>query len=162
MKSLWIVVFGLLVATFAAVFVISIYATVNDVNTAPSELAARKAQCRDVVRHLVEISPQRAGRSVDDAVAKIPVEDIEQCGAAYPESVTCMQNAADVAAVKNCIPAGVECKGPETVVQGPHAVYVVSGDCKSVVVRTTNALVVVKAKQPPTVRDEGTGNRIQK
>ena len=160
MKTLWVVIFGLRVAACAAVFAISIYATLNDENKDAPEIAARKEQCRQVVRHLIEISPHRNGRSVDETVAKIPVEDIEQCGAAYPESVTCMLKAADIATVKNCIPEQVECKGPETVVAGTRPVYEVGGDCKTVVVKASNALVVVKTATPPTIRDEGTANRI--
>jgi hypothetical protein len=159
-KSLWIIIFGLLVAVFAAVFAISIYATLNDENKDQPDVAARKDQCRQLVHHLIEISPQREGRSVEEAAAKVPVEDIEQCGAAYPESVACMNKATDLAAIKNCIPEHVECKGAETVVTGTRPVYEVGGDCKGVVVRASNALVVVKSAKPATIRDEGTGNHV--
>jgi hypothetical protein len=155
-KGIWVVVFGLLVAIFAAVFAIAIYATVHDENKQAADVAARQAECKKLVQHVIEISPQHAHQTVD-----VPIEDIEQCGAAYPEVVACMEKAPDVAGVKACIPQHVDCKGPETVVEGAHAIFEVTGDCKKLVLKTSNAFVIVKSPQEPTVQDTGTGNRVE-
>jgi hypothetical protein len=153
-KGIWVIVFGLLVAIFAAVFAISIYATLHDENKQSPDVAAREAECKNLIQHIIEISPQH--KKVD-----VPIEDIEQCGAAYPEVVSCMQKAADVAGVHACIPHHVDCKGPETVVEGDHAIFEVTGDCKKLVVKTSNASVIVKSPQSPQVQDTGTGNRVE-
>ncbi len=161
MKSLWVIVFGLLVAVFAAVFVIAVYATVHDENKQSPEVAARQAECRKLARHVIEISPQRGQRSPDDVLAKVPIEDIEQCGAAYPEVVACMEKASDVAGVRDCIPQHIDCKGPETTVEGKRPIYEVAGDCKKLVIKTTNAFIVVKSPKEAVIQDTGSGNRIE-
>jgi len=160
-KSLWIIVFGLLVALFAAVFAIATYATLNDENKVAPDVAARQAECRNLARHVIEISPQRGQRSVDEVLANIPVEDIEQCGAAYPEVIACMQKAPDVAGVRDCVPKHIDCKGPETVVEGKQPIYEVTGNCKKLVIKTTNAFIVVKSPGEPAIQDLGSGNRVE-
>ena len=161
MKSLWRIVFGLLCALFAGVFAIAIYATLHENNKQSPEVAARQAECRNLVRHVIEISPQRGQRSVDEMLAKVPVEDIEQCGAAYPEVISCMEKTPDVAGVRDCIPQHVDCKGPETVVEGKRPIYEVTGDCKKIVVKTSNAFIVVKSPREPAIQDTGSGNRVE-
>jgi len=79
-----------------------------------SELAGRKAECRRLEEHLFQVSPQSQltglsasdqHKRLDQLMAGVPVEDIAQCAAADPVVVACMQKAADVAAVRACIPA---------------------------------------------------------
>lgn len=161
MKSLWIILFGLLCAVFVGVFATAIYATLHDDNKQSPELAARQVECRNLARHVIEISPQRGQRSVEELLAKVPVEDIEQCGAAYPEVVSCMEKASDVAGVRACVPKHVDCTGPETVVEGTQPIYEVSGDCRKLVIKTTNAFIVVKSSREPTIQDTGSGNRVE-
>jgi hypothetical protein len=109
------------------------------------DVAARKAECKKLERHLYEISPETPkDANLDALVAKVPVEDIEQCAAAHPEAVACMQTAADYKAVRNCIPAGVECDGDKTEVKGERPIYEVGGKCKTVVIATTKAYVFAK------------------
>ena len=67
------------------------------------EKAAKKQACKQLLSHIFEISPESKGQPADPLVAKMPIEDIEQCAAAEPEIIECMQKAADVAAVKACI-----------------------------------------------------------
>lgn len=68
-------------------------------------VVAAKAQCKQVLTHIVQVSPQAAGRSVDEIVAGLPVEDLQSCVASEPEIRACMLTAADVAAVKKCLPS---------------------------------------------------------
>jgi hypothetical protein len=79
------------------------------------EVVQRKAACRQLNEHLFRISPESrasiAGvpeadqrKRIDQLMAKVAVEDIEQCAAADPKVVACMQAAADIAAVRGCIP----------------------------------------------------------
>lgn len=161
MKSLWVIVFGLLVLVFAGVFAVATYATLNDKNVDAPEVAARKADCKTLLRHIIEISPQRGSRSTDEVLAEIPVEDIEQCGAAYPEVVACMKKAADVAGVRSCVPKHVECKGPETVIEGDHPIFEITGDCKKLVVRSPDATLLIRSLHEPVIEGAGPGNHVQ-
>jgi hypothetical protein len=70
------------------------------------EVAAAKVECKQVLQHLVEISPRGKDADAAQVVAKLPVEDIEACVAAEPEARACMGKAADVEAVRKCIPSG--------------------------------------------------------
>jgi hypothetical protein len=160
-KSLWVIVFGLLAALFAGVFAVAVYATLNDHNVDAPDVAARKASCKELIRHVVEISPQRGDRSVDDVMATIPVEDVEQCGAAYPEVDASKKQAPDVAGVRNCVPKHVECKGPETIVDGDRPVYEITGDCKKIVVRTSSAILLIRSLHEPVIEGAGPGNHIE-
>jgi len=80
------------------------------------DVARRKATCKQLNEHIFRITPQSrdqlAGRSaadqrkiLDQLMAKVPIEDIEQCAAAEPTVIACMQAAPDIASVKSCIPA---------------------------------------------------------
>ncbi len=142
MKPMWILLFGVLSALFLALFGTGIYATITDEDTDPPDVAARKAECRKLEQHLFAIYPEGAGKSPDDVV---PIEDIELCSAAYPEAVACMEAAPDVARVRECVPEPVKCKDKTTVVDGKRPIYEVVGDCDQVVIKTTNAFVVLKA-----------------
>lgn len=87
------------------------------------EKAARKVECRKLNEHIFQITPEskalldeaaRTGAAAagDDArraklgelVAGVPIEDIEQCAAADPKVIACMQQAPDQAALRACIP----------------------------------------------------------
>jgi hypothetical protein len=76
------------------------------------EVAQRKAECRALETHIVQITPRPGGggpetdpRRVEALVARIPIEDIEQCAAVKDRKViACMQAAPDVAALRACIP----------------------------------------------------------
>jgi hypothetical protein len=81
----------------------------------PPDVARRKAECKRLEDHIFRISPQSRGRLaglpdaeqqkvIDQLVAGLPVEDIEQCAAADPKVIACMQAAPDVAALRACIP----------------------------------------------------------
>jgi hypothetical protein len=157
-KSLWLGVFGLLVVVFAGTFALAAYATVHDENKVPPEVEARQAECKKLARHLLEIAPERGGRSIDELASKVPIEDIEQCGAAYPEVVACMEQASNMEAVRACIPLAIECDGQETNFQATSPVYEVGGDCGTVTIKGTHAFVVVHG--PKRVNILGDGNRV--
>jgi len=177
-KPMWFVLFGVLSVAFLALFGAGIYGTVTDEDKDPPDVAARKAECRKLEHHLFELYPEGAGKSPDEVV---PIEDIDLCSAAYPELVACMQAAPDVARVHECMPEPVPCKDKTTVVDGKRPIYEVVGKCDTVVIKTTNAFVVLKAGKraeiagdhnvvqiatdkdlpKPEVVDQGQGNRIQ-
>jgi hypothetical protein len=123
-KSLAVAAFALLVLLFAGILTVAAYATVVDEDQDSPEIAARKAECRKLVAHVFELSPdsQLQGLSgadrqarLDALVAKVPIEDIEQCAAAdkdkktkedrKPAAVACMKAASDHAAIQACVPA---------------------------------------------------------
>jgi hypothetical protein len=81
----------------------------------PPEVAQRKAECRRLEAHILRISPESRGeldglpeaeqqKRLDALVAKVPIEDIQQCAAAEPAVIACMQKASDVAAIRACVP----------------------------------------------------------
>jgi len=85
----------------------------SESNDSP-EAAARKADCHRLEDHLFRISPQskldglsepEQRKQLEQLMAGVPVEDTAQCAAADPAVIACMQKAADVAAVRACIPA---------------------------------------------------------
>lgn len=104
MRSLGYAAFAVLALLLVGVFAVGIYATVHDANTDMPEASARKAECRKAIQRYFELSGTPAGE-IDAAMARVPIEDIEQCGAANPEVVTCMLGAADVTAYHKCVPA---------------------------------------------------------
>jgi hypothetical protein len=67
--------------------------------------ATVKAQCKDVLKHIVQISPQGAGTDAEQVVAALPIEDFQGCGAAEPEVRACMLVAPDIAGLKKCFPS---------------------------------------------------------
>ena len=94
-----------------------VFAAACDPGAADSpDVARRKAECKRLEDHIFRISPETRSRLaglppaeqqkvIDQLVAGVPIEDIEQCAAAEPKVVTCMQAATDIAAVRACIPA---------------------------------------------------------
>ncbi len=108
MKKLGWLGFAVLAAVFTAMFAIGIWATLHDEEKDPPDVAARKEQCRQLERHLFEISPAK-DKSVDELVAQVPIEDIEQCAAAdkdkktgvdqTPQTIACMMAAQTADAV---------------------------------------------------------------
>jgi hypothetical protein len=123
MKVLGYIVFGLLVMAFTAILVLGTYATVTDEDHDPPELAARKAECKKVVAHVFEIAPQSQlatvppadrGNKLDELVASVPVEDLEQCAAEDPDkktdvdrkpsAIACIMATRDKGALAKCIP----------------------------------------------------------
>ena len=81
----------------------------------PPDVAQRKAECRRLEAHILRISPEsrreldglseaEQQKRLDKLVAKVPIEDIQQCAAAEPAVIACMQRAPDVAAVRACVP----------------------------------------------------------
>jgi len=95
-----------------ALAVVIVFATVFGA-CAPG--ANNTPECKRLQEHIFRISPESRSRleglseveqqnQIDQLVAKVPVEDIEQCTAAEPAVIACMQKAADIAAVRACIP----------------------------------------------------------
>lgn len=78
-----------------------------------AELARAKDECRQLLKHIVTISPQGQGRNPDDVVAALPIEDIQACMATDPVVRQCMTDARDVATIKEC-PARVACAAVAT------------------------------------------------
>jgi hypothetical protein len=84
--------------------------------TDPPDVARRKVECKRLEEHIFRITPESRSRLdglpeaeqqklIEQLVAHVPVEDLEQCAAAKPEAITCMQKAPDTAALRACIPA---------------------------------------------------------
>jgi len=99
----------------ALVFVAVLASACGSDKPDPPEVAQRKAGCMGLQEHLFRISPQGRARlegkseaeqrnEISRFLAAVPFEDIAQCAAADPKVVACMQEAADVAAVRACVP----------------------------------------------------------
>jgi alpha-glucuronidase len=78
--------------------------------------AQLKAECRRLEEHLVQITPAPGSAApetdparIRELVARVPIEDIEQCAAVKDRKViACMLAAHDAAGLKACIPAQTE------------------------------------------------------
>ena len=100
---------------FALVLIIALAGGCEGEKDKP-EQAALKAECRALEKHLFQITPQTPGgtaeadpKRLEELVAKVPIEDIEQCAAIKDRKViACMQAAGTVSAVRACIPANTE------------------------------------------------------
>jgi hypothetical protein len=73
-----------------------------------AEVARAMDDCKQLLKHIVTISPQGAGKSPDEVVAALPIEDLQACAATDPAIRQCMAKASDVAAVKSC-PGQIAC-----------------------------------------------------
>lgn len=78
-----------------------------------AEVAQGKDACKKLLVHIVSISPQGEGKSADEVVAALPIEDLQACAATDVEVRNCMAKAKDVAAVKAC-PGMIACAGKAT------------------------------------------------
>ena len=76
----------------------------DEVKPDSAELAAVKTECKQLLLHIVQLSPQATGKDAAKVAAALPVEEIDQCTASEPEVRTCMLKAPDIATVKKCIP----------------------------------------------------------
>jgi hypothetical protein len=100
---------------FALVMVVVFAGACEDERDSP-EAAERKAECRRLEEHIFRITPRPGGERpeadpgrIAELMAKVPVEDIEQCAAVKDRKViACMQAAADVTALRGCIPSKTE------------------------------------------------------
>jgi hypothetical protein len=80
------------------------------------EAAQRAAMCRQLIEHILQITPRPGSdrpetdpARIKELAARIPIEDIEQCEAVKDAKVlACMQAATDAAALRKCIPAQAE------------------------------------------------------
>jgi len=94
------------------------------------ETAQRNAMCRQLIEHILRITPRPGSdrpetdpARLKQLVARVPIEDIDQCMAIkdavlpgapppakdqVPKVIACMQAAGDVAALRACIPAQAE------------------------------------------------------
>ena len=103
------------IASLGLVIAVALAGGCEDENESSSS-APLRAECRKLEQHIVEITPRPGGGGpeTDPAriaalVARIPIEDIEQCAAVKDRKViACMQAAADVAALRACIPTQSE------------------------------------------------------
>jgi hypothetical protein len=98
--------------------------------TAQAAATQHKAMCRQLIEHILQITPRPGSdrpetdpARIKELAARIPIEDIEQCAAVKdpvkkgepappegqtPKVIACMQAATDVAALRTCIPAQAE------------------------------------------------------
>ena len=67
-------------------------------------ITATKAQCTELFKHIVSVSPRGRGQDAEKIVAALPYEDMDGCVASEPEIRSCMLAATDVDGVKKCIP----------------------------------------------------------
>ena len=80
------------------------------------ERAQSKEECRRLEEHIFRITPRPGGGSpetdperIAQRMAKVPIEDIEQCAAVKDRTrIACMKAAPDVAALRACVPAAAE------------------------------------------------------
>ncbi|HEX8113391.1 MAG TPA: hypothetical protein VF516_36930 [Kofleriaceae bacterium] len=94
------------------------------------ETAQRAAMCRQLMAHIFQITPRPGSdrpetdpARIQELVARVPIEDIEQCAAVKdavkpgeppppetqtPKVIACMQAATDARALRRCIPAQAE------------------------------------------------------
>ncbi|HEY1813826.1 MAG TPA: hypothetical protein VGG74_15850 [Kofleriaceae bacterium] len=97
------------------VIALALLAACDEETVDSPEIAAKKTQCRALLAHVYQISPQTSAKfaNLDEAAAKqladkmvaaLPPEDIDQCVAAENDIISCMELAPDVASVKRCIP----------------------------------------------------------
>lgn len=72
-----------------------------------AEQKAVKDECKALLVHVASISPQLkdSGKTAEELVKGLPVEDIVQCTAAEPEARACMMAAPTVDAVRKCVPS---------------------------------------------------------
>ena len=73
-----------------------------------AEVAHAKDECKQLLKHIVTISPEGEGKNPDEVVAALPIEDLQACVATDPEIRACMAKAGDVPAVKLC-PGMIAC-----------------------------------------------------
>ena len=97
--------------SFALVFAVAV-APLAACNVEAKDSPACKQLREHIFRISPESQPQLAGLSepeqrkvLDQLNTKVPAEDIDQCTAADPKVVACMQAAPDMAALRACIPA---------------------------------------------------------
>lgn len=86
------------------IMLIALLAACSSESQESAEEAAKKQECRAIIAHLFEISPETAGKNSAELVKQVPIEDLEQCSVADPAVLACLKTAPDVAAVKACIP----------------------------------------------------------
>lgn len=99
-----------------ALAVVAVLAGACEAEKETPEQARLKAECRQLEEHLFQITPAPGATApetdparIQQLVARVPVEDIEQCAAVKDRSrIACMLAARDVAAVRACIPAQTE------------------------------------------------------
>jgi hypothetical protein len=100
------------VALIVLLFVVLAGACEDKSENDSPEAARNTAECRRLEEHIFQITPGPGGarpvtdpKQLEGLMAKVPIEDIEQC-AAVPDRkvIACMQAAPDVAALRACIP----------------------------------------------------------
>ncbi len=74
-----------------------------------------QTRCRQLMAHIFQITPRPGSdrpetdpARIQELVARVPIEDIEQCAAVKDAVFTCMQAATDARALRKCIPAQAE------------------------------------------------------
>ncbi len=72
---------------------------------APKLSGEAEQQCKTLLKHIVEITPQGRGKDPEAVVNALPIEDYQGCVATEPEIRACMLQANDVDGVKKCIPS---------------------------------------------------------
>ena len=79
---------------------------------ASPEVAGKHAECRRLEEHIFRITPPPGGdrpetdpARIAELVAKVPIEDIEQCATAKQPVRDCLQAATDARAIRACITA---------------------------------------------------------
>jgi hypothetical protein len=87
------------------------------------EVKATKAQCHDLLKHVVVVSPQGAGQDAEAVASALPIEDIQSCVASEPEIRACMLAAPDLAGVKKCIPSNEKLDCMQTTAKAKKAAH---------------------------------------
>lgn len=71
-------------------------------------VAHAKEACKQLLKHIVTISPEGSGKNAEEIVAALPIEDIQACVATDPQVRECMAVATNIATVKSC-PGVIAC-----------------------------------------------------
>ncbi|HEX7701006.1 MAG TPA: hypothetical protein VF403_09800 [Kofleriaceae bacterium] len=87
------------------------------------DVKATKAQCHDLLKHVVVVSPQAAGQDAEAVASALPIEDIQSCVASEPEIRACMLAAPDLAGVKKCIPSNEKLDCMQTAAKAKKAAH---------------------------------------
>jgi len=146
MRLLGYVAFAILLVAVLGLFGIGAYATLTAEDVDSPAVAARKTRCKDVLAHIFELSPQskQSGKSTPELLDGVPVEDLEQCAAAYPQVIDCMDESVDLDALHACVPVTIECKKDDKtrVTESKRPIYELVGDCANVEIAANRVTVL--------------------
>ncbi|CAN5907039.1 hypothetical protein BH11MYX2_BH11MYX2_35560 [soil metagenome] len=85
-----------------AIVLLVLAAGCDDEKPDTAEVATAKADCKTLLEHIVQISPEGQGLDAKKFVSELPIEDIQGCMATNAFVRRCFAVAKDVPAIKAC------------------------------------------------------------